>query len=78
MEDLQRVHPLLVAAQDKAYDAETVRRVTIGVGIGIWALNVIDALFFFPEQKGTFIVKGLSLGPATDSENLGLALSMKF
>ena len=78
VEDLERVHPFLVAAQDKAYDAETVRRVTIGVGIGIWALNVIDALFFFPEHKGTFTVKGLSLSPSADSEKLGLAVSMKF
>ncbi len=76
--DLRRVQPLLQAAQDKAHDAENIRRLTIGVGIGIWALNVIDALFFFPENKGTFTVKGLSLNPSANSDNLGLALSMKF
>ncbi len=78
VEDLRRIYPDLVLAQEKAHDAETVRRVTIGIGVGIWALNVIDALFFFPEQKGTFTVKGLSLTPSADNENVGLTLSMEF
>lgn len=78
VEDLRRVYPLLAAAQEKAYDAEDVRRITIGVGIGVWALNVIDALFFFPEEKGTFTVKGLTLHPSTDPDNPGLKVSMKF
>ncbi|UCD64986.1 MAG: PEGA domain-containing protein [Candidatus Zixiibacteriota bacterium] len=78
VEDLRRVQPLLMAAQDKAYDAENVRRIAIGVGVGIWALNVIDALFFFPEEKGTFTVKGLTLTPSADMENVALAVSLKF
>lgn len=78
VEDLQRMYPDFVLAQEKAHDAETVRRVVIGVGIGIWALNVIDALFFFPEQRGTFTVKGLSLTPSADTEQVGLKLSMEF
>jgi hypothetical protein len=78
VEELRRVHPLLVAAQESAYDAESVRRVTIGIGVGIWALNLVDAIFFFPQQKGTFSVKGLTLSPEADSENVGLTLSMKF
>lgn len=78
LEELRRVHPDLVLAQEKAYDAETVRRVVIGVGVGIWALNVIDALFFFPERRGTFTVKGLSVAPSADAESVNLALSVKF
>jgi len=78
LEELRRVHPLLVEAQESAHDAETVRRVVIGAGIGIWALNVIDALFFFPERRGTFTVKGLSVVPTADTKSVNLALSMKF
>lgn len=78
IEELRRVHPLLVAAQEAAHDAETVRRAVIGIGIGIWALNVIDALFFFPEQKGTFTVKGLSVVPSADTKSVNLDLTMKF
>ncbi|MEW6413419.1 MAG: PEGA domain-containing protein [Candidatus Zixiibacteriota bacterium] len=77
IEELRRVQPLLAAAQESAYDAENVRRIVIGVGIGIWALNVIDALFFFPEEKGTFTVKGLTMTPTADSESVGLSISMK-
>ena len=78
VEDLRRVYPFLAAAQEKAYDAEDVRRITIGVAIGVWALNVIDALFFFPEEKGTFTVKGLTLHPSTDPDKPGLSVAMKF
>ncbi|UCG62274.1 MAG: PEGA domain-containing protein [Candidatus Zixiibacteriota bacterium] len=78
VDDLRRIYPDLEVARKNAYDAETVRRITIGIGVGIWALNVIDALFFFPEQKGTFTVKGLSLTPSADTENVGLTLSMEF
>jgi len=78
VEELRRVYPDLVVAQEKAHDAETVRRVVIGIGVGVWALNVIDALFFFPEQRGTFTVKGLSLTPSADTENVALKLSMDF
>ncbi len=78
VDELQEVYPSLVRAQEKAYDAENVRRIVIGAGIGIWALNVIDAIFFFPEEKGTFTVKGLTLAPSADTENVGLSISMKF
>lgn len=78
VEELQKMYPDFVLAQEKAHDAETVRRVVIGVGVGIWAFNVIDALFFFPKQRGTFTVKGLSLTPSASTEQVSLKLSMDF
>lgn len=75
---LQSLYPTLVDAQEEAYDAENVRRLTIGTVIGIWALNVIDAMFFFPEEKGTFSVKGLTIQPSVDPDKTGLTLAWKF
>ena len=77
-DDLERLHSELLAAQDEAYDAENVRRIAIGSVVGVWALNLIDALFFFPEDKGTFSVKGLEIEPTTGTQSLGLKLTHRF
>lgn len=76
--DLQRMHEDLLDAQDRAYDAEDIRRISIGAVAGVWALGVIDALFFFPEERGTFTVKGLTVKPTADTESVGLTLSHNF
>lgn len=68
----------LIQAQNDAYDAENYRRVAIGSAIGVWALNVIDALFFFPDKKDEYIVKDLSLTPKYDADVTGLQLTFKF
>ncbi len=39
------------ALQDRAYDAESDRRLAWGIVAGVWAINVLDALIFFPEEK---------------------------
>ncbi len=75
---LAALHTNLGNAQQKAYDAEQVRRMTIGAVVGIWGLNVLDALLFFPEDHSTFSVKGVSLSPSTSSGTLGMTLSKRF
>ena len=75
---LQELYPSLVKAQEDAFDAENVRRITIGAAIGIWTLNVLDALFFFPEEKGTFTVKGLPFEPEAGFDKVGMTLSLNF
>lgn len=37
--------------QDRAYEAESDRRLAWGIVAGAWAINVLDALIFFPEEK---------------------------
>jgi hypothetical protein len=76
--DLRRLHGQLVTAQDDAYDAETFRNITIGVGAGVWALNLIDVLFFYPEERGIVTVRGLSVAPGVVSDNPGITLTHKF
>lgn len=65
-------------AQSDAYDAETVRRVTIGA-IGVaWGLNVLDALLFTPEETAGISVKGVTLESKSDNQTFGLSLTRKF
>jgi hypothetical protein len=64
--------------QEEAYGAETIRRITIGAVVGAWSLSVLDALFFFPRESGTFTVKGLTVKPETDNGTIGLTLSKSF
>ena len=64
--------------QEEVYDAETIRRVTIGSVIGAWSLSVLDALFFFPQESGTFTVNGLTVKPETGSGSIGLTLTKSF
>lgn len=68
----------VASTQQKAYDAETTRRVTIGIVAGVWALNVMDALLFFPSDQGSFSVGGLSFQPSAKPGTLGLAVSRRF
>jgi hypothetical protein len=50
-EEFTRLWGLARAKNREAYDAETRRNTLIGVTIGIWAYNIIDAALFFPERK---------------------------
>ena len=77
-DQMQRLHSELVAKQQKAYDSETVRRATIGAVIGVWGLSVLDALFFFPSDYGTYSVGGVSVAPSPQPGTLGLQLSRRF
>ena len=76
--ELRSLQKQLADAQGTAYDAENVRRIMIGAVVGVWALNVVDALFFFPSEGATFSVKGVSLVPTTDGKSFGLTLTHNF
>jgi len=77
-ERMQQLHTELTAKQKKAYDAESTRRATIGAAIGVWGLSVLDALFFFPSEHGTFSVGGLSVEPNAKPGVFGLQMTRRF
>ncbi len=77
-DEVVRLYDELDAAQGEAYDAENIRRITMGAVIGVWCLNLLDALFFFPEERTTFSVKGLAVGSAAQPGEVGLSISMGF
>jgi len=68
----------LTRAQEDAFDAEDVRRISIGGVVGIWGLNVLDALLFSPRERATVTVEGLAISPKADSQGIGLTLSKAF
>ncbi len=78
VDELRALQPGLENARNKAYDAETSRRIAGGIVIGVWSLNLIDILFFFPEERGTFSVKGLTFEPNATPNQFGLTLTRKF
>ncbi len=51
IEDKNRLKVVVNEKQREAYDAETDRNMAVAVGIGVWALNIIDALVFYPENE---------------------------
>jgi hypothetical protein len=77
-EEMQSRWSGLYDAQKKAYDAENARRISIGSVAAVWALGVLDAIFFTPEEKATFSVKGVALEPAVDTKSFGLRLTKSF
>jgi len=53
------------ALQERAYDAESDRRLAWGIVAGVWAINVLDAFIFFPEERELIGVP-LTISPAKD------------
>ncbi len=76
--DLRRLKRELDKAQDDAYDAENGRRVATGAAIATWGINLLDVLFFFPEEKANVSVKGLSVRPSAAPGKVGLTVSKRF
>jgi len=50
IEEKERLKIILNSRQKDAYDAETNRNIAIAIGIAGWAVNVVDALLFFPDN----------------------------
>jgi len=48
IEDWKKYSQLVDETQRKAYDAENLRRAALGIAVGAWAYNVLDAILFFP------------------------------
>lgn len=78
IQELRLLKQELDRAQDKAYDAESIRRVTIGAVVAVWGISLLDALFFFPEEKATVSIKGLAVQPSAGPDRIGLTVSKWF
>jgi len=74
-EDAIRLRMLAYDYNKQAYDAETTRNTFLAVFIGVWAYNVFDNIFFFPERNlsaSPFIQAGLN------GDGPRIALSLAF
>jgi hypothetical protein len=72
------LYPELKAARKKAYDAETARIISIGAVIGVWGLNLLDALLFFPENRSTTVMNDITLEPDLVNGGAKLVLTHNF
>ena len=77
-DELSSLHADLAQAQDRAYDAESHRKIATVVTIGVWGLNVIDALLSSPGERATFSIKGLTVAPSSGDGSVGVTLSRAF
>jgi hypothetical protein len=70
-EERDRLWELTRVKNRQAYNAETTRNTLVGLTIGMWAYNVLDAMIFFPEHK---LLSGL---PKVQAEFNGRAAQLK-
>jgi hypothetical protein len=74
----EKLYSQLSDAKKAAYDAEDIRRITIGATIAVWGLNLLDVILFFPEERGSMIVSPVSIRPDLQNGGALLTLTYKF
>ena len=65
-------------AREEAYDAEKTRNIVLGIGAAVWAYNLIDVLFFFPDKRYESYVPRVSFDTNEDFSRLDLSLNFSF
>ena len=78
IQELSVHYDALASAQSNAYDAESNRRIAAAVVVGVWGLNVVDALLSSPGERATFSVKGVAVEPSAGADGLRVTLSKAF
>ncbi len=78
IEERNALYPELRSKKKDAYDAETGRMIAIYTAAGIWGLNLIDALFFFPNYTDNQIVDGVSIVPNENFDGARITVSYSF
>lgn len=78
LEEQDYYYPRLVEAQANAYDAESIRRFTIGAVVASWGLSVLDALIFGPKTESDLPSKQFSIGPSGSFDELGFSVAVRF
>jgi hypothetical protein len=77
-DERRRLEESIRDAQETANDAENWNNIMIGVTAGIYALNVIDNILFFPEHSSFAEYKALTVTPEMDKDRVTLAVSLSF
>jgi hypothetical protein len=70
VEEREKMLAKRYALQKDAYDAERDRNTVLGVLVGIWAYNLLDAILFFPDYG--LSVSGTNLGFYPDPNLKGI------
>jgi len=75
--DKERLKEEVISLQRRAYDAETDRRRAWSIVIGVWVVNMLDALVFFPEEN-KFAAMPLTVEPTPDGAGPMAMFTLKF
>jgi hypothetical protein len=79
IEESLRLKDLMNDKRRKAYDAETTRNTFLGIAVGIWAYNVLDAIVFFPDYRQDYLNRSYpTLQSAIINGAPGLVLTAEF
>jgi len=76
--DIENLDQELYDAQKSANDAEDLKNVLMGVAIGVYALNLLDAFLFFPDFNTFSEYEALTLKPEYDGQKVSLSLALNF
>ena len=77
-DELESLLAELNEEQEEAFDAEDIRRITIGGVVGIWGLAVLDAFVFFPYQHSTVSLRPVTMPSSNNNMTPGLQLTLRF
>lgn len=78
VEDWRKYKQLLDERQREAYNAENLKRATLGITIGIWAYNVLDAILFFPYSEEQTFTNRNNLTLKLQEDRPSLVFTKKF
>jgi hypothetical protein len=73
-----RLYAELQRAREEAYDAETLRRITIGAVIATWTINILDLFLFFPDYGGSALSETLTIQPDFEEGGGQFTLTYRF
>lgn len=77
-DERERLEESIREAQEDANNAENWVNIMVGVTAGIYALNVLDNILFFPEYSSFAEYKALTIVPEVKTDRVSLALSLSF
>jgi len=77
-EERDALYTRLADSKKDAYDAETLRNISIGTVATIWGLSLLDALLFFPGERGNVVVNSLAIKPDARNGGAQIVLSHNF
>jgi len=77
-DERSRIYPLLQSARKSAFDAESQKRISMGVMAGVWAVNLLDLMFHFPNYGSDTTVNSLTLKPNKNQDGGQIVLTHRF
>ena len=76
--EIEKLDQELYDAQKSANDAEDIKNIMMCATIGIYALNLLDAILFFPDFNTFSEYEALTLKPEYNGQKVSISLALNF